>query len=226
MSSLTPKQQQVLRAIRSHIAQTGHSPTVREIGKAVELKSSCSVQKHLESLERDGHISRNNFKYRSIELNDDHLSGVGQSIPVQIYGYVAGGEGIEAIQDDEPETVAVPASGFSAREREQQSAAVREGRGADAPLFGLRVKGASMQDAGIADGDLVIARRQQHASNGEIVIALVREDEEDSELKATVKRFYKEANYVRLEPANPDFSPIITQHAQIIGRVAMAIKNF
>lgn len=223
MPQITDKQTQVLTAIRRYIAMTGQAPTVREIGAEVGLSSSCSVQKHLEALERLGKIRRSNFKYRSIELVDDH--GVGhlptaQTLMVPLFGKVAGGIPMTAVQDLTPDMLPLPASFVGRGERDQQAMAVSSGEFHEAPYFALEVNGDSMIDDGIADGDLVIAHRQRTARDGDIVIALVDKEE------ATCKRYFREGNAVRLQPANERFSPLVTADVEVLGRVTLAIKRF
>ncbi len=232
---MTKKQNEVFRAIRDHIQATGLSPTVREIGKAVGLSSSCSVQKHLDTLERLGKIRRSSFKYRSIELVDGDsaselrfgpkpLSPVPMTVLSTVYvpllGLVRGGVPSFASQEPDPEMLPIPASLLMRGEVDRQMAAVSGGVLEDGPLFALTVRGDSMEGAGISHGDLVIARRQQTARNGDIVVALV-EDEE-----ATVKRFFHEGSAVRLEPENPAYSALVTTSVKILGKVALSIKRF
>lgn len=236
---MTPKQQEVLRAIDEHFRATGQSPTVREIGKAVGLSSSCSVQKHLDTLVRLGKIRRSTFKYRSIELvGDDGLpipkpaTKAAAALPVAmtasstvfvpLMGRVAGGAPITATPETDPEFLPIPASLLLRGEADRQMAAVSSGSYSEGPLFALTVKGDSMEGAGIANGDLVIARRQETARDGDIVVALVEEEE----ASATVKRFFREGDFVRLEPENPAYSPIITAQIRILGKVALSIKRF
>ena len=220
MSSLTVKQTEVLDAIRRHISLTGQSPTVREIGHAVNLRSSCSVQKHLDSLERLGQIRRSSFKYRSIELTDDQSLNAAASMLVPLLGQVAGGAPITAHQAEDPELLPLPEMLLPRADRRDQAEACAARNYNAAPFFALTVRGDSMMGAGIGDGDVVVARRQQAAENGDIVIALVGGEE------ATVKRFYREAGAVRLQPENPAFEPLITRDVQVLGKVALAIKRF
>jgi repressor LexA len=220
MHSLTPKQTEVLDAIRRLIALNGQSPTVREIGKEVNLRSSCSVHKHLDALERLGKINRTSFKYRSIQLVDSHLTNTGLSVLIPLLGQVAGGAPMTAHQADDPELLPLPEILLPRCDRRAQADACAT-RGYDsAPFFALAVKGDSMQGAGIGNGDLVVARRQSTAENGDIVIALVGAEE------ATVKKFYNEGDAIRLQPENPKFDPIVTRDVQIIGKVALSIKRF
>jgi repressor LexA len=224
MDTLTVKQQQILDAIRSHIKSTGQSPTVREIGTAVKLRSSCSVQKQIEALERAGMIRRSSLKYRSIEVVGDERGPVQSfsenNILIPLLGRIAGGPQIEAIQDIEPELISLPLSLLPRVDQNRQQICCEQQTFFETPLFGLRVVGRSMVDAGIDDGDLVIARRQSSAENGEIVIALVEDND------ATVKKYYREAGRIRLQPANDAFEPIYSDHVQILGKVALAIKQF
>jgi repressor LexA len=220
MQSLTPRQAEVLDAIRRHIALTGQSPTVREVGKEVHLRSSCSVQKHLDALERLGKIRRSSFKYRSIELVDGHLMNTGGSVLIPLLGQVAGGAPMTAHQAEDPELLPLPEILLPRCDRRVQAEACATRSYESAPFFALTVKGDSMEGAGIADGDLVVARRQRVADNGDIVIAMVGLEE------ATVKRFFRQGEAIRLEPENPRFEPLISRDVQIVGKVALAIKRF
>jgi repressor LexA len=219
MSSLTAKQAEVLEAIRRHISLTGQSPTVREIGSAVNLRSSCSVQKHLDSLDRLGRIRRSTFKYRSIELADDIPPRGDGTLPVPILGHVAGGPPVAA-PADEPELLALPETLLPRVERRSQTDACAARNYTNAPLFAMIVKGDSMVGAGIADGDLVVARRQKTAENGDIVIATVGGQE------TTVKRYHRDAYGIRLQPENPKYRPLLSRDVHIAGRVTLAIKRF
>ena len=228
MQSLTDKQHLVLAAIRRHIALTGHSPTVREIGAAVDLKSSCSVQKHLDNLERLGQIQRTSFKYRSIELVDEKLAvrstpGLPAGFLVPLMGFVNGGPPAapsQVMKVQDPELLSVPDSSICSSERTAQADACALRNYEAAPYFALQVKGDSMQGAGIGDGDIVVARRQKAAESGQIVIARIGGGE------PTVKRLFSEGRRFRLQPENPAFKPIVSSEAQIMGRVTLAIKRF
>lgn len=206
MQTLTEKQRQILDVVRHGIERHGHAPTVREIGAAVGLSSSCTVKKHLDSMEVKGAIRRDRYK-RGIELMEEGSPvPLGRSVCVPLLGRVAGGTPILAEQSASPEMLPLPVS------------LLRRGEsGKD--LFALEVYGNSMQGVGIADGDIVVARRQETAADGDIVVALLGEE-------ATVKTFFKEAQGVRLQPENPDYSPIFAQDVRIMGKVAMAIKRF
>ena len=207
MQSLTDKQRQIFEVIRANIEQRGHAPTIREIGAQVGLSSSCTVKKHLDSLEAKGFLRRDRYK-RSLDLMEggERLT-MGRSVCVPLVGRVAGGAPILAEQSQSPEMLPIP---VALLRRSDQS-----GRN----LFALEVYGNSMRDAGIGDGDIVVARRQNTATDGDIVVALLGEE-------ATVKTFYREADGVRLQPENPDYEPIFAADVTIMGRVAMAIKRF
>ncbi len=207
MHSLSEKQRQILEVIRTHIEQRGHAPTIRDIGKEVSLSSSCTVKKHLDSLEAKGFLRRDRYK-RSLDLMEggERLT-MGRSVCVPLLGRVAGGAPILAEQSECPEMLPVPV------------ALLRRGDQGGRDLFALEVYGNSMRDAGIADGDIVVARRQSAAADGDIVVALLGEE-------ATVKTFYREVSGVRLQPENPDYEPIFAAEITIMGKVAMAIKRF
>lgn len=208
MHTLTEKQRQILGIIRKNIEQRGQAPTVREIGALVNLSSSCTVKKHLDSLEAKGFIKRDRYK-RSIDLMEGGVPvAFGRSVCVPLLGRVAGGVPILAEQSSAPEMLPLPVS------------LLRRGDETGRNLFALEVYGDSMRDAGIGDGDIVIARRQETAQDGEIVVALLGDE-------ATVKTFYREnSGVVRLQPENPDYEPIFAEEVSIMGKVAMAIKRF
>ncbi len=222
MQNLTTKQEAILSAIRQHIRNTGQSPTVREIGQAVNLKSSCSVQKQIESLERAGRLRRSSFKYRSIEIIGEHSqqSHIIDTLVIPLLGRVAGGNPIEALQESDPELISLPTSLLPRVDQNRQKKSCDEQNFSKVELFGLRVVGRSMIDVGIDDGDLVIARQQSSAQNGDIVVALVEDNE------ATVKKYYREADRIRLQPANDAFLPIYSRDVRILGKVALSIKQF
>lgn len=207
MQTLTDKQKHILEVIRTHIEQRGHAPTVREIGKEVGLSSSCTVKKHLDSLEVKGFLRRDRYK-RGLDLMEggERLS-MGRSVSVPLLGRVAGGSPIIAHQSESPEMLPIPVS------------LLRRGDQGGRDLFALEVYGNSMRDAGISDGDIVIARRQNTADDRDIVVALLGEE-------TTVKTFYREAKGIRLQPENPDYDPIYADEVVIMGKVAMAIKRF
>ena len=193
---ISPKQAEILEYIKNEIINRGFPPTVRDICDAVNLKSTSSVHSHLETLERNGYIRRDPTKPRAIEIVDDNFNLTRRElVNVPVVGRVAAGEPIlaqEHIEDYFP----IPAEILP-----------------NADTFMLKVKGESMINAGIFDGDQVLVKQQPTAENGDIVVALV----EDS---ATVKTFYKEEGYYRLQPENDTMDPIIiTGEIQILGKV-------
>lgn len=192
---ITAKQQEILEYIKQNILQKGYPPTVRDICDAVHLKSTSSVHSHLETLERNGYIRRDPTKPRTIEILDDMFNLTRREmVQVPMIGTVAAGQPIlaeENIEDYFP----IPASILPNQK-----------------TYMLRVKGDSMINTGIFDGDQVIVAQTTTADNGDIVVALV----EDS---ATVKRFFKEDDHYRLQPENDEMEPIIVSHVEILGRV-------
>ncbi|MCX8006781.1 MAG: transcriptional repressor LexA [Coriobacteriia bacterium] len=201
--SLTRRQEQILDFIRSEIHRKGYPPSVREIGEAVGLSSSSTVHAHLAALERSGYIRRDPTKPRALEVLDfrDTERGVDpRSVTaVPLVGSVAAGQPILAAENIEA-TLPLPAE-FAGES-----------------TFILRVRGDSMIEAGILDGDFVVVRQQQTADNGDIVVALV-EDE------ATVKRFYREADRIRLQPENSAMEPIFVRDALILGKVVALFRR-
>jgi repressor LexA len=192
--NLTKRQQEIFDFVRSYVGEHGYPPTVRDIGQAVGLASSSTVHAHLANLEKAGALRRDPTKPRAIEvLKDKARQAVGAGA-LPVVGQVAAGSPILA---DENIEEYVPVPGIA---------------GGDDGEFVLRVKGDSMKDAGILEGDFVIVRRQETAVDGEIVVALVGEE-------ATVKRFFREDDHVRLQPENETMEPIRTRDAQVLGRV-------
>ena len=182
---ISKKQQEILDYIKNEILNRGFPPAVREICEAVNLKSTSSVHSHLEALEKNGYIRRDATKPRAIEIIDDNFNLVRREVVnVPLVGTVAAGQPMLAVENIEG-YFPVPAEYMP-----------------NAQSFMLKVKGDSMINAGIFDGDQVLVRQQSSASNGDIVVALV----EDS---ATVKTFYKEDGYYRLQPENDSMEPIL-----------------
>jgi repressor LexA len=191
---LTKRQQEIFDFVKRYVGDHGYPPTVRDIGKAIGLTSSSTVHAHLANLEKLGVLRRDPTKPRAIEvLVGKAKAAVGPS-GLPVVGQVAAGQPVLAEENIE-EYVEVPA--FAGGE---------EGE------FVLRVKGDSMKDVGIYEGDHVIVRRQDTAANGEIVVALVGEE-------ATVKRFFREEDHVRLQPENASVEPIRSRDVQVLGRV-------
>lgn len=201
MKGLTTKQQRVLEVIRSTMRDRGQPPTVREIGQEIGVASSCTVQRHLDALVRKGFITRDRYKYRSIQLADSPFPMFARAMNVPIVGSIAAGAPITAVENIE-DTFPLPAELVG-----------------DDTIFILRVRGDSMIDAGIFDGDLVAVRQQPNADNGDIVAALLDEE-------ATVKRFFREGDHIRLQAENPDYAPIIARDVKILGKVILSIRSF
>ena len=197
---LTPRQKQILEFIKQTVRQRGYPPSVREIGEALGLSSSSTVHGHLSRLEEKGYIRRDPTKPRAIEVLTDNGRVRKPVVYVPVLGRVAAGQPLLAVQNIE-DFFPMP---LDFTENEQ--------------VFMLRVRGDSMKGAGILDGDYVVVRPQPSAVNGEIVVALVGEE-------ATVKRFYREGDHVRLQPENPDFPPIVTRDVQVLGKVIGLLRK-
>lgn len=208
MDGLSQRQRDVLQGIRAIFQETGYPPTVRELGERIGLRSSCTVQRHLETLQRKGYITRNPTKARTIEITHG-LKPVSRSavdagiVSIPILGTVTAGSPILAVENIE-DSIALP--------RAMMNSAADD-------CFALRVRGDSMINAGLYDGDLAIIKKQEMADNGDIVVALI-EDE------ATIKRFFRENGHYRLQPENPLLEPIIVDHVAIIGKVLISIHHF
>lgn len=199
---ITQKQQQILDYIKDEILKKGYPPTVREICETVHLKSTSSVHSHLETLEKNGYIRRDPTKPRAIEICDDSFQMVRtEMVSIPVIGNVAAGLPILA-EENIQEYFPVPAD------------VVPKGES-----FILNVRGESMVNAGILDGDRVFVNVCSTANNGEIVVALI----DDS---ATVKTFYKENGYIRLQPENDRMDPIIVEDCQILGKVYGVFRFF
>ena len=195
MKQLTKSQQKVYDFLKEHVA-SGIPPTVREICAATGLKSTSTVHLHLKALEQMGYISRGAGLNRAIQIQ-----GVEQADQIPIIGRVTAGMPILAVEE---------VTGYLPFSSEQR-------RGRD--LFALEVRGDSMVNAGILDGDYVVVEKRNYASDGEIVVALI-EDE------ATVKRFFREDNRVRLQPENPAYEPIYAKEVFILGTVTALIRYY
>lgn len=201
---LTDKQTQILEYICHEILAKGYPPSIREICQAVDLKSTSSVHAQLSSLEAKGYIRRDLTKSRSIEIIDDDFSLTKRElVNIPIVGTVSCGQPILAEQNIEDYFPVPPEYIHNTNNQ----------------TFMLRVKGDSMINVGIYEKDLVIVEQCSSARNGEIVVALI----EDS---ATVKTFYKENGYIRLQPENDYMDPIIVEHCEILGRVIGLFRNF
>jgi len=202
---MTDRQRQVLDFIKAEVRRQGFPPTVRDIGEAVGLSSSSTVHAHLSALEAKGLIRRDPSKPRALEVLDREIAPLQQLhvrnvVELPVVGAVAAGTPILAEENVES-TIALPTE------------VVR-----DDSTFVLRVKGDSMVDAGILDGDYVVVRQQATADNGDIVVAML-EDE------ATVKRFYREADRIRLQPENPTMDPIYARDVSVLGKVVAVFRR-
>ena len=195
MEKLTDKQNKVLDFLKQSIAKNGYPPTVREICKAIGLSSPATVQSHLNMLEKKGYIKKGDSKNRAIELLVENEYEEKDIVDVPLLGKVTAGSPIEAIEMPD-EFFSLPASMIPTKKE----------------VFTLRVSGTSMINAGIHDGDIVIVQKQSTANNGEIVVAMTDENE------VTLKTFYKEDGYFRLQPENDTMAPIILDKVYIVGK--------
>jgi repressor LexA len=199
---ISAKQKEILEYLKSQIINKGYPPAVREICEAVNLKSTSSVHSHLETLEKNGYIRRDPSKPRAIEIIDDEFNLTRRElVNVPIVGTITAGEPILAVENIEG-YFPVPSEYMPNEE-----------------TFMLKVKGESMINAGILDGDKILVQKQPTASNGEIVVALI----DDS---VTVKTFYKEKGYYRLQPENDTMDPIIVSEVNILGKVIGLFRVF
>jgi len=200
---LTKRQQEIFEFIKRYSAKYGYPPTVRDIGKAVGLASSSTVHAHLANLERIGLLRRDPSKPRALELLDRAVGGVRDIVRsggLPLVGHVAAGQPVLAEENIE-DYIQTPA--FAGGE---------EGE------YLLRIRGDSMRDAGIFEGDVVVVRRQDTAENGDIVVALLGDE-------ATVKRYFREADHIRLQPENDAMEPIRSRDAQVLGKVVGLMRN-
>ncbi|MDN5347729.1 MAG: repressor LexA [Clostridia bacterium] len=197
---LTPRQQAILDYIQQFTLTHGYPPSVREIGKALGLRSSATVHSHLIKLQKKGYLRRNPSKPRALEVIS--LKGIHKELkPVPLIGRITAGEPIFATQNYE-DIFPLPIDLLSGEN-----------------VFMLTVQGDSMLEAGILDGDYVIVRQQETAENGDIIVALLEEE-------ATVKYFFQENGCFRLQPANSKYEPIITKHLKILGKVIGLFRRY
>ncbi len=207
------REQKILEFMRTEVLERGYAPTVREICISLGIKSTSTVHKDIESLVRQGYIRKDPSKPRALVLVDDTESKSAKQdsvvavdyeiVEVPLVGHVAAGEPILAEQNIE-DNIPVPA------------------RYAGKSSYMLRVRGESMINAGIHDGDLILVEQQETAHNGEIVVAMV----DGFESEATVKTFYREGDHIRLQPENDDMSPIIVTDAKILGKVKGVFRYY
>jgi repressor LexA len=200
---LTKRQQEIFDFIRKYSAKYGYPPTVRDIGKAVGLASSSTVHAHLANLEKIGLLRRDPSKPRAIELLDRAVESVrgivrGEALP--LVGSVAAGQPMLAEENVE-EYVSVP-----------------ELAGGEDGEYLLRIRGDSMKDAGILEGDFVVVHSQDTAQDGDVVVALLGEE-------ATVKRFFRESDHIRLQPENEALEPIRSKEVKVLGRVVGLLRT-
>lgn len=203
MVDLTKRQQEIFEYIKRYSARHGYPPTVRDIGKAVGLASSSTVHAHLANLEKVGLLRRDPTKPRAIELLDRAVSGVRDMVKpagLPLLGQVAAGQPVLAEENIE-DYVQTP-----------------DVAGGDRGEYLLKVRGESMKNAGILEGDLVVVAPQDTARDGEIVVALVGEE-------ATVKTFFREPDHIRLQPENETMEPIRTREVRILGRVIGLMRS-
>jgi repressor LexA len=204
---LTKRQQEIFDFIRKYSAKYGYPPTVRDIGKAVGLASSSTVHAHLANLEKIGLLRRDPSKPRAIELLDravgnavDSVRSIVRSEGLPLVGSVAAGQPVLAEENIE-EYISVP-----------------EVAGGGDGEYLLRIRGDSMKNAGILEGDIVVVRPQETAREGEIVVALLGEE-------ATVKRFFRESDHIRLQPENETMEPIRSKEVKVLGRVVGLLRS-
>jgi repressor LexA len=198
--NLTRRQQEIFDFIKRYSARHGYPPTVRDIGKAIGLTSSSTVHAHLANLEKLGALRRDPTKPRAMEILADKAKKVVAPAALPLVGRVAAGQPILAEENIE-DYVEVP-----------------QIAGGDDGEYVLKVQGDSMKNAGILEGDYVVVHSTETAQNGEIVVALLGEE-------ATVKRFFKEADHVRLQPENEALEPILTRDVQVLGRVVGVFRR-
>ena len=198
---LTKRQRQILDYISDFSLENGYAPSIREIGENFNLSSPATVHVHIENLKKKGFLKANFNEARSIELipNDNFFA---QAIELPLVGLITAGEPIEAIEDKD--TIAVPADFVSDMVNS----------------YVLKVKGESMIEEGILDGDFVIVERNPSPANGDVVVALL------NNAFATLKKFYREANRIRLQPANASMKPIYAKDPLIQGVVKGVIRKF
>jgi repressor LexA len=199
---LTKRQQEIFDFIKRYSAKYGYPPTVRDIGKAVGLASSSTVHAHLSNLERIGLLRRDPSKPRAIELLDRAAAGVRNMVKpgLPLVGHVAAGQPVLAEENIE-DYVQTPSYA-----------------GGEDGAYLLRVRGESMQNVGILDGDLVVVKPQDVADDGDIIVALIGEE-------ATVKRFFREDDHIRLQPENDVMEPIRSRDVRVMGKVVGLMRS-
>ncbi|MEN1759342.1 transcriptional repressor LexA [Anoxynatronum sibiricum] len=202
---LTLKQREVIQYMKQTLREKGYPPSVREIGRAVNLRSTSTVHNHLINLEKKGYMKRDSTKPRAIEIFDTPFrneTAVRNPLNIPLVGTVTAGEPILAVENIE-EYFSLPHHFVNS----------------DEEIFLLKVRGNSMITAGIMSDDFVMVQKQSNAVNGDIVVAMLDDE-------ATVKRFFKEKDYYRLQPENPEMEPIIVQEVSIIGKVIGLLRRY
>ena len=205
MEELTKRQEDILKVLKKFMAKHGYPPTVREIGSMLNLSSPATTHFHLNKLEEKGYIRKNEAKNRALELlvPNEYLEKEENVVDIPLLGKVTAGSPIEAIEVPD-EFFSVPAAMINTKKE----------------VFSLRVSGESMINVGIYDGDIIIVERKNTAFNGEKVVAMTEENE------GTVKTFYKENGYFRLQPENDTMSPIILDKVNILAKVIGLYRKF
>lgn len=205
MEKLTDRQKDILDVIKQAIAKNGYPPTVREIGAKIGLSSSATTQFHIKKLEEKGYIKKNATKNRTIELlvPNEYIENDEKIVSVPLLGKVTAGNPIEAIEMPD-EFFSIPVSLIPSKKE----------------VFTLKVSGESMINVGIYDGDIIIVQRQNTANDGDTVVAMTEEN------TVTVKTFYKEKDYIRLQPENDYMLPIILPNCTILGKVIGLYRKF
>lgn len=201
--TLYKRQRQIVDFISQYVQKNGTSPTLQEIAQALNVSSLATVHEHLASLSKKGVIRRYRGSVRGIEIVEEKISRFTSGIELPILGYIAAGKPIETLTDPNASTN-VPPSMISGKKR----------------AFVLQVKGTSMIEDGILDGDYVVIEQRETANNGDIVVAILENG------FATLKRFFKEATRVRLEPANSQMAPIFAKNVRIQGKVVGVIRKY
>jgi len=205
MEKLTDRQNQILDTIKKFIAKNGYPPTVREIGSLLELSSPATIHFHLNRLESKGYIRKNKAKNRSLELlvPNEYLETNEEVANIALIGTITAGNPIEAIENPD-EFFSIPTSIIPKKKE----------------VFALNVKGESMINKGINNGDIVIIEKTKNANNGDIIAAMT------DEYEVTLKTFYKEKNHIRLQPENDTMAPIILNNVTILGKAVGLYRKF
>lgn len=201
--TLYKRQRQILDFVSQFIQKHGFSPTLQEVADALGVSSLATIHEHLEALVRKGVIQRYQGAVRGIRVLEEKIASAVEGIELPVIGYIAAGEPIEAIEDP-IDTVSVSPTLLSGKKR----------------AFVLQVRGNSMVEEGILDGDYVVVEQQETADNGDIVVALLENG------LATLKRFFKESRRIRLEPANSQMAPLFATRVQIQGKVVGVIRRY